>query len=78
MHFRHQPGAVRCPADFTRMKQISTYNDVYFRIIIRHHASQETALKKERLNQILTVMEVKPTVAQYCVSCNRTCYLSSA
>jgi len=33
---------VRCPADFTRMKQIFTWNDVYITFKIRHHSYKET------------------------------------
>jgi len=51
-----RPGTVRCPdgvvrdtvqcqADFTRMKHIFTWNDVYNNIKIRHHYSKETGLK---------------------------------
>jgi len=39
---RDQPDTVRCPADFTRTKQIFTYNDVYVNIKNRYHSSKET------------------------------------
>jgi len=34
--------------NITRMKQISTFNDVYFMVIIRQHASKETDCQRKK------------------------------
>jgi len=86
--YRRRPASVydnigRCPVgffrDFTRMKQISTCDDVY---VHKDHYTptwlQRDGLSKKRLSQTLTVIEVKTTFAQDCSNCNSTCYLSSA
>jgi len=55
------------------MNQISTCNYVYINIKIIIYAFKETGCKKERLSQILTVIEVNTTLAQDCSNCDSTC-----
>jgi len=58
---RDQLGPVRCPAVFTRMKQIFECNDVHIIIKIRYHFSKKKTnrlVKLERLKLTLTVLEM--------------------
>jgi len=62
--------------NFTQIKQIFMCTDEYNNINIRHHSLQRNMLLKfKKMKLTLTVMKVKPTLAQNCKHFNSPCSL---